>query len=403
MKSSRIGANALTMGHKNRALIMYLIFLLGPISRRQLARESGLTGGALTKITSELIAEGFVSEVGVERQKDAGPGRTPILLDLVPKKNGVIGVNISRQFIQAALVDIRGEILKSHYLQIPDDIYKNSHKVAGMVEALVSALEETAKLMGFIVYRVGISCPGIIDSTKQHIHLSSTMGWEDVRFGHFLKQSIGHLPLSLENNVKSMALAEQWFGAGAGFNNTVLIYIGYGVGCGQIIDGRIYAGSHFRAGELGHTTVNPNGQQCYCGKRGCLETVASGRAILAQVAEVIDGGDHHSAGSWDEERVTDMVAQGQIEVVEILEKAGAALGWASVNLVNILDPEVIVLAGQFAYDESPLFHSFVETVSEGAFHGTTMGRLASSKLGGKLGLLGAATIALKQAFYDTVS
>ncbi len=309
----------------NEGLVLGTIYDRGPISRAAVARSTGLTRTTVSDVVSELLRDGFAQEVG--RGPSTG-GKAPILLNVPDAARHLIGLDLSEKVFRGAIVDLRGKIVSAIEVAVDnrDDDWALTH-VIGLVDRLLALTDRP-------ILGIGIGTAGLIDTTVGTVLEAVNLDWHDVPLGSLLAARTG-LPVYVANDSQATALAEHVFGWPR-TSNLIVVKVGDGIGAGLVLDGRLYQGDGFGAGEIGHTTVRPGGSACRCGRFGCLETVASTRAILAQL-----GG--HGIG-----RLPDAVAAlegGDPVVREVVVAAGRELGVALAWLVGALNVERIVLVG----------------------------------------------------------
>lgn len=377
------GVNHQIVKIQNRNLILKLIYERGSISRQEISRIIGLTPATVTNITGELLDEGFITELpSFEEQR--GSGRKAIPLAVNPSSGYVIGVDIGPRVVRIGTSDLLGHLSNIETFQYDNRLGENLLEI--IIERL-KLLKEDRNILG-----IGIGIPGLVDSISGELRFSPNLGWKNLKVAEPIRDALG-LPVVVENNVKAMALGEKWFGKGKKSNNFVLVYVSLGIGAGIIIDGRIYRGANNGAGELGHTVVSEDGEVCNCGKRGCLETFASARAIVKGFKGVPEDED----ADIDEIRVA--LDRGDAKALEIVEKAGYYLGVGISNLVNMFDPELIILSGRVVRLGKALLEPMRKSLESRLFS-TDKVRIELSELGKEIGLYGASALALQKFFYE---
>lgn len=377
------GVNHQLVKIQNRNLILRLIYERGSISRQEISKIVGLTPATVTNITGELLEEGFIIELPKFEEKGS-LGRKAIPLAINPTSGYVIGVDIGPRLIRIALSNLLGHLSNIEVFQY--DNQREDELLETLIEK-IEAIREDRNIIG-----IGIGVPGLVDSLSGEVRFSPNLGWKALNISSPIKDSL-ELPVIVENNVKAMAVGERWFGKGRKVNNFILIYISLGVGSGIIIDGKLYKGANNGAGEIGHTVVSDDGEICNCGKRGCLETFVSARAIVKSF----------KGSSSDEDRDIDeiktAVEKGDRKALDIVEKAGYYLGIGISNLVNILDPEMIILAGRVTRLGKFLINPMREALKDRLFSAQNI-RIEFSELGKEIGLYGASALALQKFFYE---
>jgi hypothetical protein len=261
----------------NRSVILNAIKAHGPIGRADISRLSGLSPATVTGITGDLIAEDLVFE---KQPGDSSGGRPPILLALNPRGGYVAGIKLMEDHITGALTDLEATVLAKQSRSLP--LRTPECAVETMAALVDDLLHETglshSKLLG-----VGLGLAGIVDSENGLLRESPFFRWRDLPIRDLLQQQI-QAPVSIDNDVNTLTLAERWFGSGQGLRNFLSLTVGRGVGLGIVVNGQLYRGAG-GAGELGHTVIDPQGPLCDCGKHGCLETYVGDPGLLRMASE----------------------------------------------------------------------------------------------------------------------
>ena len=315
----------------NEQLVLGTIYAAGRISRAEVARRTGLTRTTVSDVVSGLLRDRLALEIG--RGRSTG-GKAPILLEVASDARHLIGLDLGDKVFRGAIVDLRGSIVRSIEVAVEDrDGDEALERVFGLVDELVAAADRP--LLG-----IGIGTAGLIDTTRGTVLEAVNLDWRDVAIGPQVAERTG-LPVYVVNDSQATALAEHVFG-GARTPNLIVVKVGYGIGAGVILDGRLFHGDGFGAGEIGHSTVHPDGELCRCGRRGCLETVASSRAILNGLNDLAPG------------RITGLGAAiaafraGDPQVGDVVTGAARELGRGVAWLVGALNVERVVLVGSVA-------------------------------------------------------
>jgi N-acetylglucosamine repressor len=334
-----------TRAHNSR-LVLGTIYDRGPISRAAVARSTGLTRTTVSDVVTELIRDGLAREMG--RGPSTG-GKAPILLEVTDDARHLVGLDLGEDVFRGAIVDLRGEIVSAIEVPVEDrDGDAALERVFRLVDRLLGS---TARpILG-----IGIGTAGLIDATVGTVLEAVNLDWHDVPLGALLRARTG-LPVYVANDSQATALAEHVFG-GPRTTNLVVVKVGEGIGAGLVLDGRLFQGDGFGAGEIGHTTVRPDGVLCRCGRHGCLETVASTRAILAALAD--------QGISRLPEAVAALQA-GDTAVRDIVVAAGRELGIAVAWLVGALNIERVVLVGSAAEFGEPWLDAVRDTMRRSA-------------------------------------
>ncbi len=315
----------------NRAAILNTIRQHSAVSRADVARQTGLSVGAVTGLTAELIRDGLIYE---KQEGDSRGGRPPILLALHPEGAYVVGLKLTEDHITFALANLDANVIGrttlTHDAKTPEAVADRVAK--GIRTLLRESRVPQNRLLG-----IGIGMAGIIDADEGICRLSPILGWRNVPFAD-LVESRTDFPVYLDNDVNTLTLVEKLYGAGVNAKHFITVTTGRGVGLGIVVNGQIYRGMG-GAGEFGHTVIDPHGYLCDCGKRGCLETFVGDPWLLKHAAEQ---GQTFST-------VDELLAAAQQDnaiALNVLDHAGRVLGQGIALLINILHPELVILSGE---------------------------------------------------------
>ncbi|ADB33102.1 ROK family protein [Kribbella flavida DSM 17836] len=318
----------------------------GLVSRTELAKRTGLSLPTVSEIVGELIGTGVVEEREIA---SSGGGRRPVLLGLKPDAGYVIGIKLTETRVVAVLTDLNAAIVQRATVAVAND---DVDTVVRTVAAVVKRF--TAKVGP--VYGVGVGLAGMIDRASGVVRHATYSDWHDVDLAALLEKRTG-LPVVVDNDVNTLVANEQWFGAGRGVSDVAVVSIGRGVGLGMVLDGRLYRGAGGGAGEFGHTKVAPDGPVCACGARGCLESLIGEPAILT------------ATGTSSIEQAVDLARGGDDAARAVFDHVGRTLGTAVGNLVNLLNPKLIVLAGEGTRASDLLLPGFDTALRQAVFDG----------------------------------
>lgn len=375
-----VGQNAVRTKRLNRTLVLESLRRHGPLSRLQIAHRTELTPGTITNLTAELIEEGLIHETGAALEEEQGrPGRRSNLLAISRGARKVLAVHVRPDQASLALIDLLAGIEEQRVVPIASG--SDADEVFTRVITVGQSLIERSPVP---VAGVGIGAAGMVDVAAGEIVRAPYMGWTAVPLRARFASGLG-LPVVLDNNARSMVLAESMFGAAKGADNMVLLFVGRGVGAGLLLEGK-----RFRGGEVGHTTVIPDGPVCWCGNRGCAEVFASETALLTRFQSVL---------SKEPDPIGRLLADSTYATA--LEEAGRHLGIALANTLSLLDVGRVVLAGRLLQAGSPMRATLEETTQERAFLGP--GRkleFLTSALRPEIGLAGAGALALREFIYS---
>lgn len=329
MQPMRTGSKAL-IREINAALVLGELRAEPLQSRTDLAKRAGLSLPTVSEIVADLIGSGIVEER--ETGRSAG-GRRPVLLAIKPDAGYVVGIKLTETRVIAVLTDLEATIVARDVTTVADTSVTT---VVEAVGAAVDRLREAAH--GRPVHGVGVGMAGVVDRASGVVRHATYSDWHDVDLAGLLATRTG-LPIVLDNDVNTLVANENWFGVGRGVDDVAVVSIGRGVGLGLVLDGRLYRGSAGGAGEFGHTKVLAGGPACVCGGHGCLEALVGEPALRANASAVL-------GRDVDVDEAAELARQGDIAVAEVFHAAGQRLGTAVGNLVNLLNPTLVVLAGE---------------------------------------------------------
>ncbi|MDA8098382.1 MAG: ROK family protein [Nitrospiraceae bacterium] len=306
----------------------------------------------------------------------------------------VIGVDLGGTNLRTALLGPEGILF--------DKKKEDSHAAGGyeqVIRKLVDSINrqrKNAEQRGLAVAAVGVGAPGVIHAHRGIVVKSPNFpDWNNLPLKEELERPLG-IPVFVENDANAAALGEQWLGAAKGINSMILLTLGTGVGGGIVLDGRIWQGADGMAGEVGHMTIFPEGRQCGCGNRGCLEMYASSRGIVLTYQERLAETGAASAGLTSEQ-IYERARSGDTVACDVMSRMGRSLGIGIANLINIFNPEMIVIGGGVK-DAWQLFIAAArEEIAKRAFaFPAERAQIVPSALGDDAGMIGAAAIALQR-------
>ncbi|MGH2521374.1 MAG: ROK family transcriptional regulator [Anaerolineales bacterium] len=375
----------------NRSAVLNTIKTDGPIARTEVARRTGLSAATVTGITAELIAAGLIFE---KATGDSRGGRRPILLSLQPRGGFVVGLKLTETQVIGALMDLEATVLAKRTDPL---LGRSPEQAVETLAASVSNLIRKSRIRKQQLLGVGVGLAGIVDAERGLLRQSPYFGWRDVPLRDMLQACV-RVPAYIDNDVNTLTLAERWFGAGQGVDDFLTITVGRGVGLGIVANGQFYRGAHGGAGEFGHTVVDPDGPPCDCGKRGCLEAFVGDPGLLRMASEAVAQGD----GGRPVETVSDLLAQAQAgnpAAQKVFARAGELLGRGIANLINVLDPQLIIISGEGVRAGDWLFNPMRESIARhvmpGLAHDTQM---RIDPWGDDAWARGAGTLVLRELF-----
>ncbi|MGC5321145.1 ROK family protein [Micromonospora arida] len=325
---------------RNRSALLTKLFLDGPLTRQDLVRSTGLSQPAVSNVVADMIDEGLVAEAGAA---ESDGGRPSMLLRIAPRFAFLIGVDVGETRVRVELFDFAMTLLAS--VEYPlDPARTEPDLVAGHVLAGIAAVTGQAGVAPGDVLGVGIGVSGVVEQGTEAVVHAQALGWDRVP----LERLIGagtDLPLHIDNGAKTLGQAEMWFGAGRGARHAVFALVGSGVGASVVTNGATYRGASSSAGEWGHTTLVYGGRVCRCGARGCLEAYVGAEAIIDRYREARRG--RPVPGEDEESQIAALVAAAETSATarRVLEDTAGYLGAGVANLINLFNPERVVLGG----------------------------------------------------------
>jgi predicted NBD/HSP70 family sugar kinase len=314
----------------NTSHVLEALRRYGPCSRGEVVRRTRLSRATVTDILNGLVREGFLHNSG--RAGSSG-GRPAELIRLEPRARLSAGFALAGRRLDAVLLDLYGQrVANSHCLCDPG---LTPLRLAAVIHRELEQLLAASGADRSTLTGAGVVLPGQIDPASGMVCESYALGWSQVPLGHLLEEVLG-LRVALANDAQGLALAERYHGHQPGIANLTAVLVGTGVGAGIIAGGRLIRGATAAVGELGHTPVRPSGARCTCGRKGCLQTVASETAVLAEAGLPADWLSGPSPRPLPDAP----------EVQQAIQRAGEALGTSLAFLANLLSPGLIVLGGR---------------------------------------------------------
>ncbi|MCF2869517.1 ROK family protein [Octadecabacter sp. G9-8] len=316
----------------------------GRAARADITRALHISAGSATTLSAELIASGILREVS-EPVRDAGRGRPPVALEVVPEAAYVIGIKLSFKRHSAVLCDFAGNIITTASVPASDK-RRSTSELLDEITGLVSRVCEKSGAPDRRINAIGIGLPGIVDKDSGLIRWSSLLHDPNVD----LKTAFGarlDMPLFIDNDTNMLTLAELWFGVGRQKADFAVVTIENGVGMGLVVNNMLYRGTHGMGLELGHTKVQLDGALCRCGQRGCLEAYLGDYALTREAATALDRDD---ADLKDKDVLLELLFEkakaGHAAAETIFRRAGRYLSIGLSNVVQLFDPPLIILSGK---------------------------------------------------------
>ena len=343
----------------NNSRVLQIIQARGPISRAEIAKLAQLPPPTVTIIVNAFLRADLVRETDFVRENaDGGSvlGRRPIMLTLNEQAGFAVGVKLRPDGLTATVTDLCGAPL--YHVDRPLDA-SAPHEVLRRIASEARAALEEAGVAEAKVLGLGIGMPGLIDHVRGVCRYSSLLGWSEVDVKATLEEILS-MPVYVDNDVNMLTAAQIAYGAGREVSEFLTITIGRGIGLGIVVRGEIYRGTFGGAGEFGHTKVESE-LRCECGAIGCLEAVASEDGICAQIAAVC------GEQAMEIEQAIALAMSGDPEVRGIFERAGGALGRGIGNLLNLFNPQLVIVTGEGTRAAPLLLEPMQREMREAAF------------------------------------
>ncbi|GAB2680743.1 ROK family transcriptional regulator [Kribbella swartbergensis] len=317
--------------------VLTRILTQGPIPRVEIARRTGLSQAAVTKAVAPLIEAGFVTDqpaTPAEAESQLGIGRPVSPLTVIRSSVSVIGIKVTPTALIGVTTDFTAGILTVRHRHLDDTTPATViEHVADLAKELIKQ-DAAGPLIG-----IGVAVSGDVDAGHGLVRHSPLMGWRDVAVADLMAKRV-KVPVVVTNDVRALTVAEHWFGVGVDADSFAVVTIGSGIGCGLYINGEVVSGAYGVSGELGHLPLAPGELVCTCGRRGCVETVASSDAILTRTRQTTKRRNLDLAGAIK------LAHEGDAHAREAFDRAGEVIGSALAAMVNLVGPELVVIAGE---------------------------------------------------------
>ncbi|KRG14782.1 ROK family transcriptional regulator [Lederbergia galactosidilytica] len=388
------------MKQLNQKLVLQILKDHANASKSELAKITGLTIPGVSEIIHELEHYQLIKNIGESPIKR---GRSPVMYEINKDSFKVIGVTIRSKSIRVGLFNTLGERLLFSEENLPEDTSPNN--IMDYVAILVRQLLKDSKMNFSDINGIGLGMHGIVNPIKGISIYPPHLNWRNIPVKQMLEEKL-NIPVIIDNDCNTLALAEYWFGDGENLNSFITLNVDYGIGAGIMINGQLFHGSNFGAGQIGHTIVQDNGSLCSCGNYGCLETISSELSIIEKVkikikkgfpsliTEIAKSPDHITLNHlYEAAKQNDQLA------LSILETASRYLGIGISTLVNVFNPEKVILTGGILRGQDAVMQPLTESFHTHALL-TNIDHLeiVQSKLGQQADVLGAATLWINELF-----
>ena len=382
----------------NRSRVFEVLRTARLISRAKLAQQTGLSRATISILADEFLQIGLAEEVGFG---DSTGGRPPVVLKFKPDAVLALGARMRDHEWGIAVTNLNAQVL--HQINVPITDGTPETAVEALKQGVASLKAQVDEQR--ILPAIGLGTPGLVDIHAGVIKTAVDVSWFNVPIREMVEAALG-MKAFVTNRSKVGALAELWHRSEQGIRELIYVAIGTGVAAGIVHEGKLFMGANSSEGELGHVTIFPDGPLCPCGNKGCLQQLVSGEAIANRAREKLrQNGDtilHTLIGSHPERITADVVfqaaEQGDSLAKEIIDETAIYLGIALANIVNLFNPELIVLGGPVGQKGEILLEPLRAEVRRRAMaYPLSATQIITTDLGSKAGTVGAATLVLQRA------
>lgn len=340
-------ADQALMREMNLSLVLRRIHNEAPLSRAQIAVETGLNKSTVSSLVEELMALDLIRETG---QNSVGAGRPATLLEINRRVGGILGIELGVDFVAVALTDFLGKILWRKNASADPAYEKTLNQLFHLTQEAINASRE----MSLPLLGLGLATPGTVDLNEGMLIFAPNLHWHNVPLRKVFAERTG-LKVFVENDANAAAVAEHLFGIARQSTDYIFVFAGVGIGGGFFLNGELYRGKNGYAGEIGHSPimVEPIQAPCHCGNRGCWETYANQYSIIQRVQARLDVKRSSIIPALMAEQnaplslplIKQAADAGDAEAIGSFSEAGSALGQGLSTIINFLNPEKIILGG----------------------------------------------------------
>lgn len=364
-----------------------------------LAKELDLSIPTVTKFISEMCEEGFINDYG---KLETSGGRHPSLYGLNPESGYFVGVDIKKFAINIALINFKGDLVEQS-MNIPYKMENTPENLNRLCELVVKFIENS-EVEREKILNINVNVSGRVNPESGYSF--SQFNFEERPLAEVMSEKIGS-QVTIDNDTRAMTYGEYLKGCVKGEKNILFVNLSWGLGIGIIIDGKIYTGKSGFSGEFGHTNVFDNEIICHCGKKGCLETEASGSALHRILIERIRNGESSILSRRIESKehpltldeIIAAVNKEDLLCIEIVEEIGQKLGKQIAGLINIFNPELVIIGGTLSQTEDYITQPIKTAVRKYSLNLVNKDSvITTSKLKGKAGVIGACMLARSRMF-----
>ncbi|MCJ7841167.1 ROK family transcriptional regulator [Lederbergia sp. NSJ-179] len=339
---------------ENKSLVLKTIIQSSPLSRAEIANITGLNKGTVSSLVHDLIEEKFIFESG---PGTSSGGRRPVMLLFNETAGYSIGINIGVNYLLGILTDLNGDICLEKQMKMDVQSFPI---IKDQLFSMIRELIEAAPKSPYGVVGIGIGVPGTV-SKDGKVLLAPNLNWKNIDLQSVLEEKY-NIPIIIENEANAGAYGEKKFGAGKESEHLIYVSVGIGIGVGMILNGKLYKGNNGFSGELGHMSINVSGDLCRCGNEGCWELYASEQALIQQAKKLnilpVDDQDVSL------ESLMELAEKGNKDAIHLFERIGNYLGVGVNNIVNIFNPQEVVIGNRMASTEKWIEASLTKQLAE---------------------------------------
>lgn len=389
------------MRQSNLFLILRILKEKGSLSKTELSKITKLSLPSVTSIINELEEYNLINLLG---QTPIKRGRFPVKYELNSNALYIIGVTIQSESIRCVIINLDGKI--QHYLSTPLPTNHDPTHVLEEVSSLVDKIVAESKISKRKILGIGVGMHGIVDPINGVAVFPPHLGWGHIPLSEILEEKL-NLPVLVDNDCNVLTLAERWFGKCLHSESFIVMNVDYGVGSGIMVSEKLFHGTNYGGGQIGHLTVSENGPKCSCGNFGCLETLVNESALLNAVNKKLKQGFNSTLVSLMDDSNDDITLEdvyaaatkGDQLSIQTLEEAGRYLGVGVSSLVNLFNPQQIILTGSVLVGDEFITTPLKDTVNKTALKTNTKDlKIETSDLGDKADVIGAATLWVDSLF-----
>lgn len=390
---------------ENRASILNVLKTNGMISRKDIASIVRLTPAAVTILVNEMIEDGIIKEAGELEEDDKRAGRKKIMIDINYNYKYVLGISIDAEYINIGITNLNGDtITEANWPANMDDKMKPEEFLDIIANKCVNLFWKESILKENIL-GVGVGIVGLVDKNTGISKHAYGLWRSSVRVKDILEKAL-ELPVVVDNNVRALAIAEMDYKSEQDISDMLFVKHGPGVGSAMIVGKEIYYGANNKAGEIGHSIGKINGELCRCGKRGCLETVASKRAIVKNAKHIFlqektpllyskcDG----DSEKISMEKIFEVAFSGDEELRNVIRRVAVYMALGISNAVSLYDPQKVILYGE-AFKVEEFFYEFKHIIKDMLLVENLDEFIEISKLDYKKNYIGGVALAIREFFY----